>query len=315
MNILARSLIVLSFLCGSVLAATTVGNPEPASGTWRVYRGSGFTTFVCQAASEEAAKACAAQDAQTRATSTRYQIRYPNRYLTITYSPDAPPPVNCAVSDWSAWAGEAWGTCTNGSQTRQETRTRTIVTPPANGGTACPALSETRTATQACTVPPPPTTGWTHCANQEQLCSFTGTRRVRYGADTRWIEREFNNGTVCNSTAFGGNPAQGALKTCQLQGATPEDPPPPPPPTGTGTIALSWRAPTQNEDGTQLTNLAGYRAYCTQGGAVRLIEVLVPVTTAVIDRLATGPWICYATAFNSNGTESMPSSNVTKVIQ
>lgn len=252
MNIIARSLIVLSFLCGSVLAATTVGNPEPASGTWRVYRGSGFTTFVCQAASEEDAKACAARDAQTRATTTRYQIRYPNRYLTVTYSADAPPP--------------------------------------------------------------PPSTAWTQCAIQEQICSFVGTRRVRYGVDTRWVERDFTDGVLCNSTTFGTNPAPNVGKSCQLQGTNTPPPPPPPPPTGTGVVTLRWTPPTLNEDGTQLTNLAGHRAYCTQGGAVRMTEVMASSTTATVDRLATGPWICYATAFNSNGVESAPSNNVTKVI-
>jgi hypothetical protein len=48
-------------------------------------------------------------------------------------------PVNCVVSEWSAWS-----TCTNGTQTR----TRTVITPASNGGTACPVLSET----QSCTV-------------------------------------------------------------------------------------------------------------------------------------------------------------------
>lgn len=309
-----RSLLAVLVLAliGPAYAATTMGELEPAGGTWRVYRGSGFTTFVCQAASEEAAKECAARDAQTRATSSRYQIRYPNRYVTVTYTPDTLPPVNCVVSDWSEWTGGEWSACQNGSQTRQETHTRTIVTPPANGGSACPALTETRAATQSCT---PPITGWTHCADQEQLCSFSGTRRVRFGADTRWTEREFTNGTLCNSTTFGGNPAQGALKTCQLQGATPEDPPPPPPPIGTGTATLRWTPPTQNEDNTPLTNLAGYRAYCTQGGAIRMTEVANPgTTTAVVDRLASGPWICYATAVNSDGIESVQSNTATKVI-
>jgi hypothetical protein len=51
----------------------------------------------------------------------------------------APTPVNCVVSEWSAWS-----TCTNGSQTR----TRTVITPASNGGTACPVLTESRSCTQ-----------------------------------------------------------------------------------------------------------------------------------------------------------------------
>ncbi len=53
------------------------------------------------------------------------------------------PPVDCVLSPWSAWS-----TCTNG----QQTRTRTILTPPSNGGLACGPLTET----QSC-LPPPPT--------------------------------------------------------------------------------------------------------------------------------------------------------------
>lgn len=51
------------------------------------------------------------------------------------------PPVDCVVSAWSEW-----GACVNGSQTR----TRTILVSPENGGTSCPVLTEVRT----CTVDP-----------------------------------------------------------------------------------------------------------------------------------------------------------------
>jgi hypothetical protein len=68
----------------------------------------------------------------------------------------APPAaVNCQVSAWTLANAGPWGACTAGSQTRTETWTRTITTPPANGGLACPVLSETRTASQACVMPPP----------------------------------------------------------------------------------------------------------------------------------------------------------------
>lgn len=63
---------------------------------------------------------------------------------------DPPPaPVNCALSDWIEGT---WSSCVNGSQSR--TDTRTVVTPPANGGAACGEL--TRVVTQACVVTPPP---------------------------------------------------------------------------------------------------------------------------------------------------------------
>lgn len=69
----------------------------------------------------------------------------------------APPsPVDCAVSSWTLAGASPWGACVGGSQTRNETWARSIVTPPSNGGAVCPALTETRTAAQACSTEPPP---------------------------------------------------------------------------------------------------------------------------------------------------------------
>jgi hypothetical protein len=66
--------------------AATAGALEPATGTWRVYRGSSFSAYVCSANSEIAALDCASKDADARKTTSRYQIRYPNRYVTVTYT-------------------------------------------------------------------------------------------------------------------------------------------------------------------------------------------------------------------------------------
>ena len=64
------------------------------------------------------------------------------------------PVVNCVVSAWTMQSATAWGTCTSGQQTRTETWTRTVLTPPSGGGTACGPLTEQRTATQSCSIPP-----------------------------------------------------------------------------------------------------------------------------------------------------------------
>jgi len=64
---------------------------------------------------------------------------------------EQPCPVDCVVSEWSEWGSclddhgrNAW--CGDSNQTR----TRTIITEPANGGNACPVLEET----QACNLTP-----------------------------------------------------------------------------------------------------------------------------------------------------------------
>ena len=59
------------------------------------------------------------------------------------------PPINCTVSEWSAWS--EWASVGSTQETR--TRTRTVLTQPANGGTACPNLIETEVRT----IIPPPT--------------------------------------------------------------------------------------------------------------------------------------------------------------
>jgi len=71
--------------------------------------------------------------------------------------PPPPTPVDCVVSAWAPASTGEWSACVNGQQSRVDTWARTIVTPPANGGAACPALTETRTVTAPCEVDPPPT--------------------------------------------------------------------------------------------------------------------------------------------------------------
>ena len=68
-------------------------------------------------------------------------------------------PVDCVMSTWSLQSASPWGACTGGQQTRTETWTRSIVTPPSNGGAACGTLEEQRTAAQACTDQTPTAPG------------------------------------------------------------------------------------------------------------------------------------------------------------
>lgn len=82
-----------------------------------------------------------------RAYNTGGQLGPPSNELSTTVSGA---PVNCVVSAWAFQSATPWGACTNGQQSRTETWARTVTTPPANGGAACPALTQTRSASQSC---------------------------------------------------------------------------------------------------------------------------------------------------------------------
>jgi hypothetical protein len=82
-----------------------------------------------------------------------------------------------------------------------------------------------------------------------------------------------------------------------------------------GSVTLSWQAPTRNTDGTTLTDLSGFRIrYGTSAGALsRTVRIDNPgITTAVIEDLTSGTWYFAVTAVNSKGVESDLSTVVSK---
>ena len=80
-----------------------------------------------------------------------------------------------------------------------------------------------------------------------------------------------------------------------------------------GSVTLSWTAPTQNTDGTALTNLAGYKIYygLSEGSYTNHVVVSNPgITTYVLGNLTPNTYHFVATALTNNGIES-DFSNVT----
>jgi YD repeat-containing protein len=66
--------------------------------------------------------------------------------------------------------------------------------------------------------------GWVPLAGDNQTFNATRVWRVRYGADTRWAEREVYGVTPCTYQFFG-DPAPGTAKSCQRYvGAAPPPP-------------------------------------------------------------------------------------------
>ena len=84
-----------------------------------------------------------------------------------------------------------------------------------------------------------------------------------------------------------------------------------------GTATLSWTAPTQNTDGSSLTNLSGYKiSYGTSPAALtQTINIdNAGVTVYVVDNLAQATWYFSITAVNATGAESANSSLASKTI-
>jgi hypothetical protein len=84
-----------------------------------------------------------------------------------------------------------------------------------------------------------------------------------------------------------------------------------------GSATLSWQAPAKNEDGSALTDLAGYvvRYSKNPGNLDQTITINSPTaTTAVIENLVEGTWFFALSSLNSSGVESRPTGIVSKII-
>ncbi len=106
----------------------------------------------------------------------------------------------------------------------------------------------TRSTLNASTSACPPPSGWTFCANEHELCSFSGTKEVRYGINSTYFTRTATGSIMCDNATFG-DPAPGLDKHCDYRDVTA------PPPTGT----LKYRPPGWNGgDPTLASSFPGY---------------------------------------------------------
>jgi hypothetical protein len=70
---------------------------------------------------------------------------------------------------------------------------------------------------------PQSTTGWTQCAAENATCSFSGTRVVRYGANSSYFYRTATSSIACNNATFGGDPIFGTAKHCDYSSQPPNN--------------------------------------------------------------------------------------------
>jgi hypothetical protein len=85
-----------------------------------------------------------------------------------------------------------------------------------------------------------------------------------------------------------------------------------------GAVTLSWMPPTENEDGSYLTDLAGYWLYWgnNSGTYTEWMKIEGPgLTRIVIEGLVPGSWEFAMTSFNAAGVESALSNAVTIIVE
>ena len=82
-----------------------------------------------------------------------------------------------------------------------------------------------------------------------------------------------------------------------------------------GAATLSWNPPTQNADGSQLGNLAGYRIYYGKRATRldRYVDIDNPgLTRYMVENLAPARWHFAMTSVNLQGIESQRTKTVSK---
>lgn len=100
------------------------------------------------------------------------------------------------------------------------------------------------------------------------------------------------------------------LTSCGVDGKNPQG--------SSNTAALSWQAPATNVDGTELTDLAGFKIYYgkSSGSYSEVTDINNPLTTEyMIEGLAEGTYYFAATAYDAIGNESDYSTEVSKTIR
>jgi hypothetical protein len=73
---------------------------------------------------------------------------------------------------------------------------------------------QTKSCSFAVTVTAP-SSNWTFCAAENQFCTFSGTKQVRYGANNTFLVQTLTGGTQCSNAVFG-DPIPGTVKHCDI---------------------------------------------------------------------------------------------------
>jgi len=83
-------------------------------------------------------------------------------------------------------------------------------------------------------------------------------------------------------------------------------------------VTIAWTPPTENTNGSTLTNLAGYHIYygSTQSNLDKVVDITNPgVASYVLSDLTSGTWYFALTSVNTAGVESVRSTVISTVVE
>src|SRR5439155_18937214 len=66
------------------------------------------------------------------------------------------------------------------------------------------------------TATPVPLETWTRVAGEYDRFTVAGQQTVRYGSNGGWLTKSASGGVECTNSFFGGDPAYGILKQCEV---------------------------------------------------------------------------------------------------
>lgn len=121
--------------------------------------------------------------------------------------------------------------------------------------------------------------------------------------------------TTATDSASGTSTASGSSTSTTTSPPTPT--PPPPKAVTPSSLTLAWVPPTQNNDGSPITNLAGYKIHYGTNSSEYTQTIALQnagLTRYVVDNLSSGTYYFAITAYNAQGMESALSGEIATTV-
>ena len=139
------------------------------------------------------------------------------------------------------------------------------------------------------------------------MTSSTSSGTPATAADTGSSTSTSGSSSSSSSSASSGSTSSGSSGSTSSTGSS----------TGNSSVTLGWTAPTQNSNGTAITNLAGYKIHYGTASQdyTQVVALNNPsLSRYVIDSLPSGTYYFAITSYNAQGVESSLSGEVSATL-